>query len=423
MWPKRKRLLLTALVGLGLLVSACKPAVARNALPATETAVAQASATTAFSPIASPTGVFTVTPEATATLTPTATSTPTPTPTPPPTATFTPTPIPRPTVRIISPASGMQVAVGQQITVQSVASAPAGVVRIDLWVDGKYIASAYNSQRGSTLMSAIQMWTASAPGNHTLAVLAYDTLGQASVAAGVGVTVPNTQPNLSVSILQPTSPNGVIVVLVSSTVQLTYAASDNVGVTRMELWSDGQLYATNTNPNSSTTFQVQQAWTSDTTGDHTLFVRAYDTLGQSVDSAPLIIGMADRNPPAVTIVSPANGTHIPFVQTVPVVISAHDSKGIMHLQLWVNGAWYTTWTSSSPVGESSVQVTLSWQPPGAGAYSIYIFADDSVGYTTTTPPISISVGSALPTATPTPTPTRVPPTPTRRPPTPTATPR
>jgi hypothetical protein len=391
MFAKKSIMLLGVLILLSLLLAGCS-------------AIRASAGRTGASPIGTPTLAVTSTETPTPTITPTETLTPTATPTETPTPTLTPTPTPTliaaPAIRIVYPAYGTQVASGQQIPIQAIATAGAGVARVDLWVDGAFYASVPNPNPGMDIMSASIVWSSTAPGNHALAVFAYDNQGQVGLPASIVVVVTASSVAPTVWFSQPYAPTGRIVLQVGDTVTLEYWATDSTGITRMKLWVDGQIYTTNDNPGNATIMHVQTTWSSDTIGDHTLFVRAYDTQGHYSDSAPLDIGLTDRNPPDVSIDSPANGAQLPAGQTVPVVVTAGDSKGITHLELWVDNALYTTWNSASPVGETPVHVSLAWQNPAQGSHTLYVIADDSVGNSTQTPTITMNiVAQPQPTAT------------------------
>jgi hypothetical protein len=394
----KKSIALLSVLTLALLLTACSAASAKIG-PTPE------------SPIETPTLAITSTETPTPTMTPTETPTPTMTPTETPTPTMTPTPTPTPTstpiavpsIRIVYPTTGTQVAAGQQIAIQSIATAGIGVARVDLWADGALYASVPNPRPGWYVMSTSMVWNSTTAGNHTLTVFAYDDQGQVSAPASVVVTVTASSSAPTVWFSQPYAPTGRIVLQVGDTVSLEYWATDSNGITRMELWADGQIYATDDNPGNTTIMQVQTTWSSDTIGDHTLFVRAYDTLQQYSDSGQLIIGLADRNPPDVSIDSPANGVQLPAGQTVPVVVTAGDSKGITHLELWVDNLLYTTWNSANPIGETPIHLSLAWQHPSQGSHTLYVIADDSVGYSTQTPTITVDI-----VAPPQPTPTTMP---------------
>lgn len=94
----------------------------------------------------------------------------------------------QPTVRLLSPPEGTQIAVGRQIYIQARAFARGGIARIDFAVNGASVAS--QSPSGSQrLFATAQPWTAPSAGTYTLSATAYDAEGQASAPAQVTVTV------------------------------------------------------------------------------------------------------------------------------------------------------------------------------------------------------------------------------------------
>lgn len=96
----------------------------------------------------------------------------------------------KPSVVIISPSLGSQYENGQIVTVQSTATDPSGIVRIDLEVDGNVVHSDSPSSATQTF-NATQTWQATG-GEHTLSVIAYNTSNVPSDPAIVQVAVSGT---------------------------------------------------------------------------------------------------------------------------------------------------------------------------------------------------------------------------------------
>lgn len=197
------------------------------------------------------------TPTGTPASTPALTETPTATLVPSPTATLTPTPAAGPEIRIFYPLAGTQIVAGQQIAIQSVAAADAGVARIELWADGALYATALNPNAALRAMSASQVWSSGVLGDHALAVRAIDNLGRASATAFVTVTVVANPTKPAVWFTEPYAPSGRIVVQSDTNVALEYTATDDAGIARVELWADGQIFAVDTNNGRSTIVQEQ----------------------------------------------------------------------------------------------------------------------------------------------------------------------
>lgn len=81
----------------------------------------------------------------------------------------------RPVVLISSPRYGEQVELGETVTIQAIARDEAGVVRVELWVDGELEESQASTLPGGTSpFPLIADWRPSSPGTHTLIVRAFN---------------------------------------------------------------------------------------------------------------------------------------------------------------------------------------------------------------------------------------------------------
>ena len=319
-----------------------------------------------------------------------------------------------PTVQITSPVSGTKVAAGQSLTVQSAASSPLGITRIELWADGQVYATAENPISNTISMAASQAWTSATGGVHTLEVRAYDSRSRVGKAPAVVVNVTGSLARPMVWFVSPNLAGGRIMAQADQPVTLDYWATAGAGVARIELWGDGALVGSTADPNHPTSLHVRRVWSTHVQGDHTLFLRTFDTAGDSAQSTALVIGVTDGNPPAIRIQAPLIGAQLPAGQTVEVVANASDSKGITHLELWVDGALYSSWDSPNPAGEPAVALTLAWQVPSVGIHDLSVRAFDSVGLSTDSALVTViivgptAVRTPFPTATPVPTGTPVP---------------
>jgi hypothetical protein len=95
-----------------------------------------------------------------------------------------------PTIELQAPEQGFEVALGDRVLVQSLAEDDHGVLKSELWVDGRLYEVAYAPQSEPQLtLSAIQIWEASSLGTHSLSVRAYDAPGQMSALSSVEIDV------------------------------------------------------------------------------------------------------------------------------------------------------------------------------------------------------------------------------------------
>jgi len=142
----------------------------------------------------------------------------------------------------------------------------------------------------------------------------------------------------TVSISAPTN-----AATVAGTVAVQGTATDNVGVTKIELDMDGVAVATVT----SSPFSF--SWSSATVSNalHTLTINAYDA-ANNVGSASVTVNVAnpvaDTTPPTVSISAPTNSASVSG--TVSVQGTAADNVGVTKIELDVDGAVVTTTTTS-----------------------------------------------------------------------------
>ena len=165
-----------------------------------------------------------------------------------------------------------------------------------------------------------------------------------AVLAATGGTLPPTDTTPpTATITAPTSAS-----MVSGTVSVAVAASDNVGVTRVELYVNGALAG------SSTTGSFSWNTTTYSNGSYTLLARAYDAAGNIGTSATINVTVqntvADTTAPTAAITAPIAGSTLSGV--VSVNVSATDNVGVTKVEWYLNGAMAGT----SPSGSA----TFSW---------------------------------------------------------------
>ncbi len=116
----------------------------------------------------------------------------------------------KPSVEILSPPSGSQVALEEEVQVEYRATDADAVIRVDLEVGGQVV----NSQNspvaeGQPTMMGVLRWVAEEPGDHTLIVYAYSRDRVASDPVGVTITVGEGEPvpgsTVTISLLVPGS--------------------------------------------------------------------------------------------------------------------------------------------------------------------------------------------------------------------------
>ena len=212
--------------------------------------------------------------------------------------------------------------------------------------------------------------------------------GQAVAAAAAGAPTDSQAP--SVAIASPTGGS------VSGIVNANVNASDNVGVSKVELLVNGTVVGTDT------VSPYAFSWDSSALAGSsaTLTARAYDAAGNVGTSSPVLVNVAsvvttDTTPPTVSIASPSGGT---VTGVVSVSVNANDNVGVSRVDLLVNGSvvssdstgpYSFSWDSSALVGTTA---TLT-----ARAY-------DAAGNAATSPSVTVTVASGAPPSNPDTTP-------------------
>jgi thermitase len=156
-------------------------------------------------------------------------------------------------------------------------------------------------------------------------------------------------------------------------VSVALNGSDNVGISKLELYLDGSLKASySSNP-------ATYSWDTTLTvnGTHTIVAKAYDAAGNVGTSSSLTVSVSnitqllDLVAPTVQITSPANGSKVS--RSVSITVAATDNVGVTHIDLYIDGAIYQSSTSSSAL--------FSWntRKVASGNHTLQALAYDAAG--------------------------------------------
>lgn len=195
----------------------------------------------------------------------------------------------------------------------------------------------------------------------------------AAVAAAGSAVASDTQPP-SVAISAPLGN-----VSVAGLVPVDVAASDNVGVARVEFRVNGATLATDT----AAPFQFSWDSTQGSNGMANLVAVAFDAAGNSKSSTTVAVnvannGVADTTPPTVAIRNPAGGGKV--TGTVSVSTVASDNSGVATLKqsIYIDGKLVASGTGGN--------LSYNWntRKAAAGSHSISAVAQDAAGNKTST---------------------------------------
>lgn len=322
-----------------------------------------------------------------------------------------------PIVQLVSPLASAQISVNQTYYVVVYAADDSGIARIELSAEGALVRVENAPTPAPRVFSAIIPWTPTQIGPHALRAIAYASDNRAGAPDEVTVTVLQDARRPTAIIVYPI---GTPQVDVGAVLSLYGVATDEAGVTQVELWADNQLftYVLAQNPGGQTTYPFVFHWHALLPGTHTFFVRARDNQDQTTDSAPLKVAVIDTHPPTLSVV--CERTNALANEPITITVTALDVSGIQRVEL-LNGReiFYTT-RSPNPARQTVLTAQVLWQSPAPGDFQISARAYNANGNVKDAPAQTINIlrpGQAAPTPAPTVTPTRP------RPPRATATPR
>ncbi|MCU1268425.1 MAG: peptidase and in kexin sedolisin [Acidobacteria bacterium] len=266
-----------------------------------------------------------------------------------------------PTVSLTAPTNNAVVA-GTTVALSATASDNVAVSKVDFYRDSNVLLGTDTTTPYGISWDS----TSAASGSHTIFAVATDTAGNTKTSTVINVTVDNSGP---VTILTAPANGG----FVSGTaVAMTATASDNVAVSKVEFYRDGNvLLGTDT----SSPYSLNWNSTTVTGGAHTLFVVAQDTSGNRTTSASVVVTV-DNTAPTVAITSPANGAQVTRNTTVNIAANAADNIGVVKVEFYVNNALTCTDTTAA--------YTCSWLVPNTRTtFSLKATAYDAAGKTAT----------------------------------------
>ncbi len=283
-----------------------------------------------------------------------------------------------PAASITAPAAGAKLR--GLATVTAAATDNIGVTAVELHVDGALVAT------DATAPYSFAWDTLPVPeGAHTLTARAIDLAGNTSTSAPVEIEVDNLDVTAPVATITSPAPG----TTVSGTRTVSTTASDDFGVTAVELHVDGALIATDT----PSPYNISWSTYAVPNGPHTLQTRARDAAGNVGQSEPVTVTVSnyDGTAPATSITSPAAGATV--TGTIEVTATASDFNGVSKVDLYVGSTVvqtattspYTfTWDTTTKANGSHTLRTRAYDPSGNSAYSTSIPV--TVSNVDTTPP-------------------------------------
>jgi hypothetical protein len=244
-----------------------------------------------------------------------------------------------------------------------------------------------------------------APGDYAISVRASDSAGNVLDSDQVIVSLSGGTTSTGADTAAPT----VFVVApiggstLSGTTPISIAASDNVAVTRVELYLGNALLTTIT----SAPFSFNWDTTLTTNGSYTLIAKAYDAAGNSAQSGAVSVKVFnDVSAPSIALLSPATGSTVGGI--VPVSVAASDDESVSKVEFYLNGqlqnslaaapytfSWNTTQLANGPYTLSARAYDAAGNVGRSAEFTVSVFNDVTVPVVTIDPVASASEGSPL----------------------------
>ena len=233
-----------------------------------------------------------------------------------------------PTTSITAPTAGATVS--GTVTVSASASDNVGVTKVEFYLDG-----ALQSTDTTSPYSWSWTSTSAANGSHSLVTKAYDAANNVGTSATVTVTVSNSGSDTTPPTCSITTPAAGSTV--SGTVTITATASDNVGVTKVEIYVDGALRVTDT----ATPYTWSWNTTTFANSSHTITAKAYDAAGNIGQAANVSVTVNNSGGgSSQLLVNPGfeTGTASPWVASSGVVNnSSSEAAHSGSWKAWLDG--------------------------------------------------------------------------------------
>lgn len=276
----------------------------------------------------------------------------------------TPTDSEAPSLAITNPKGGESYYTGASISASATASDNVGVKQVNFYLNGSIKCTDTSAPYSCALTAP------SSTGSATISVKAMDASGNiTSKSASVSIIAPpntdTTPPSVTIS-----SPASGSSYEVGSTVAVTVSASDNVGVTSVQVWHESYWH-TATKTSSGYTYSFKM-----TEGSTQIRAMAKDSSGNQgfSDFTYLTVKSAtptDTTAPSVSLTSPGAGAEIAAGQALSMTASASDNVGVTRVDFYVGGSVKCS-DSSAPYGCSTAM-------PATSGTSVYARAYDAAG--------------------------------------------
>lgn len=274
-----------------------------------------------------------------------------------------------PTINITSPAANATYASSANIQLAASASDDGSITKVEFYNGSKLLATEKYAPYSWT-------WSNVPSGTYTITAKATDNDGNATTSKSVSLTVGGGNPTVTIT-------NPIVNASYSgpTSIRLTAAANDANGTIRkVEFYNGSTLIAT------ENYYPYDWIWPNVQPGNYLLTAKAVDNDGNTTTSSQVPITVSNTDAPVVIITSPVLNATYSTGSSVQLTATASDAGGyVTKVQFYAGSTLIAT--------ELNAPYNWTWKNVQAGSYKIIAKATDNSGKSTTSAPISITVGS------------------------------
>ncbi len=271
-----------------------------------------------------------------------------------------------PVLSIIYPVAGAVLATGTVTVAWAASDATSGLDHFELSLDGGAVTVLGPTEGNHTFAGLSQ-------GSHTATLVAFDLAGHTTAVAR-SFTVDTIAPSITLS--APAAGY-----LSTGNVVVTWTASDNNGLARIEVSLDGGApIALGASATSTTLTGVSD-------GPHTIRVQAFDLAGSSASDS--VVVTVDTTAPTASLTAPTSG-QLFGTSSVQLTWTASDAtSGIDHFEVRLDGG--------TPINEPAGTATYTFTGVSDGSHTLALRAFDGAGNTILAS-VAVTVDTTVPIA-------------------------
>lgn len=234
-----------------------------------------------------------------------------------------------PIISEITPASNFSIIEGQVLKYTAVALDNVGIQRVEFFINDELVLTDNISPFGGEYLLADDF--ADDFDDISLTVHAYDYAENKGISTRVIKINDDENPVIDLS----TFPEDGQKYIEGMEIFISGNASDDIGVTKVELIAGGDVVLTRFN--APYTFNYNAPLLDDINNPVSLILRAYDTLGQVSDTQSVNVVIEKNELPEIQFISPGAGAQFIEGQLVSMEVSASDDVKLDRVEFYVSG--------------------------------------------------------------------------------------